>query len=139
MDFKHNREKFMEKIVFEVLDQEYSVYKFCTNYKIDHNIFDNEFISITKTNEEFSVVAISGLLKDFKEKEDNWKILKIMGTLDFSLIGIISEISSILANNGISIFVISTFNTDYIMVKIEKLDNAIKLLEENNYEIQQNV
>jgi hypothetical protein len=124
-----------KKIVFELLDNEYSVYKFSTGCQPDKSIFDNDFISITKTKDEISVVAISGSLEHFDKKEDGWKVLKVSGILDFSLIGIISKISTILANSGISIFVISTYNTDYIMVKTEKLRDAIKVLEENGYDV----
>lgn len=53
--------------------------------------------------------------------------------LDFSLIGILSEISTILAKNGIGIFVVSTYNTDYILVKKENFDRALVLLEAEGY------
>jgi len=128
-----------KKVVLELLSEEYSVYKFGINHQMNKNIFDNEFVSITKTNDELSIVAISGLLNQFEKKEDNWKVLKIIGILDFSLIGIISTISSILANNGISIFVISTYNTDYIMVKVEKITKTIEILKKNNFEIKNNI
>lgn len=61
--------------------------------------------------------------------------MKIEGILDFSLIGILSKISSILAKNQISIFVISTFNTDYILIKEEKIKEAISILIEEGYEV----
>ena len=63
------------------------------------------------------------------------KILRINGILNFNLVGILSKISTILANENISIFVMSTFNTDYIMVKKENIKNAIEILKKNNYEI----
>ena len=125
----------MTEIILELLDKKYSVYKFDTSYQIDNKIFNNDFVSVTKTKNEISVVAITGLFEHFIRKEDNWKILKIDGMLDFTLIGIISKISTILANNGISVFVISTYNTDYIMVKEDKLEETIKVLEKNKYKI----
>ena len=67
--------------------------------------------------------------------EKDWRILKIEGILDFSLIGILSKISSILAKSQISIFVISTFNTDYTLIKEEKIKEAISILIEEGYEI----
>ena len=65
--------------------------------------------------------------------EYNWKAIKIVGTLDFSLIGILSKISTILAQAEISIYALSTYNTDYILVKDDKLEKAIKVLEQNKY------
>jgi hypothetical protein len=92
-------------------------------------------LSLTKTKDELSIVAASGLIEQYDKAENGWRIIKIIGTLDFSLIGIISRISTILANENISVFVISTYNTDYIMVKKENIENAIKALRENDYEI----
>jgi len=122
-------------MILELLDKEYCIYKLDTKDKIDNRIIGDDFISITKTEDEISIVSVSGTLEHFDEKEDAWKILKISGILDFGLIGIISKISTILADQGISIFVISTYNTDYIMVKKDTLEKTIKILEQNNYEI----
>lgn len=60
-------------------------------------------------------------------------MLKIEGILDFSLIGILSKISTILANEKIGIFVVSTYNTDYILVKKENLEKAVESLKKENY------
>ena len=62
------------------------------------------------------------------ERNDGWKAFKIQGILEFSLIGILSAISGILADNKIGIFAISTFNTDYIMVKAENYQRAADIL-----------
>ena len=122
-------------MVLELSDKEYSVYKLNAKDKIDNSIFRDDFISITKTEDEISIVAVSGATEHFEKKEDYWKLLKICGVLDFNLIGIISKISAILADKGISIFVISTFNTDYIMVKKDNLEKAVKILEQNEYTV----
>ena len=124
-----------QKMVLKLLDKDYSVYKFNMNFHIDNDILNDDFISITKTNDEISVVAITGIFEHYVNREDNWKILKIDGILDFTLTGIISKISTILGNNGISVFVISTYNTYYIMVKQDKLEEAIKVLEKDEYRI----
>ena len=64
-----------------------------------------------------------------------WKGFRIQGVLNFSLIGILSEISGILADNNIGIFSVSTFNTDYILVKEENFDRALKVLAFAGYNI----
>ena len=61
-------------------------------------------------------------------RDDGWRGFRIQGVLDFSLIGILSKISGILADNTIGIFAVSTFNTDYILVKAENFDKAMTVL-----------
>ncbi|MFY9177249.1 MAG: ACT domain-containing protein [Caldicoprobacterales bacterium] len=67
--------------------------------------------------------------------EKDWRILKIEGPLDFSLIGILASISTVLAQKGISIFAISTYDTDYILVKNKDISSAIVALTDEGYEI----
>jgi hypothetical protein len=122
-------------MLLELLDGEYSVYKFNIKQPIDKNIFGRDFVSVTKTQDEISIVAVSGTIEDYEKVEGCWKILKMMGILDFSLIGIISKISTILTNGNIGIFVMSTYNTDYIMIKKENIEKAINILIKNEYEI----
>ena len=122
-------------MVLELLGNEYSIYKFDPEFVINGNTLTSDFISITRTKYELSIVAQKNELNGFLEVENGWKILKINGILNFSLVGILSKISTILANENISIFVMSTFNTDYIMVKKENIKNAIEILKKNNYEI----
>lgn len=69
------------------------------------------------------------------ERDDGWKAFRIQGVLDFSLIGILSRISAILAENKIGIFAVSTYNTDYILVKKENYQRALKALETQGYRI----
>ena len=91
--------------------------------------------SVTKTEDEISVVMLQDKISKEIKAEKDWRILKVEGTLDFSLIGILAKISSVLAENQISIFVISTFNTDYILVKEEKIEKAMAVLSQEGYEI----
>ncbi len=69
------------------------------------------------------------------QRDDGWKAFRIQGVLDFSLIGILAEIAKLLAEHGISIFALSTYNTDYILVKKEHYQKALGLLENSGYEI----
>lgn len=103
----------------KVLDGKYGVCRLNPNEKVDWEI--DGFYSITMTQDELSVVCTEKCIPQNIKYEGNWRVLKVEGPLDFSLIGILSFISSILAEKGISIFAISTFDTDYILVKTEKL------------------
>lgn len=69
------------------------------------------------------------------DRDDGWKAFRIQGILDFSLIGILSEISKILAENRIGIFAVSTFNTDYILTKKENYEKALEVLAKAGYEV----
>lgn len=95
-----------------------------------------EYVFTGKTDAEKSLVCITDdVPANVTEREDDWRAFCIEGVLDFSLIGILSEISGILAENKIGIFAVSTFNTDYIFTKKENYDKALKLLENAGYEI----
>lgn len=94
-----------------------------------------EFFSITKTLDELSIVCSEDNIPNDIKCEEGWKALKIEGPLDFSLIGILSKISSLLAKEGISIFAISTYDTDYILVKENHIQNAVMVLLSNGYDV----
>lgn len=95
-----------------------------------------EYCFTGKTDEEKSLVCITEDVPDkVLEREDGWKAFRIQGVLDFSLIGILSKISGLLAENEIGIFAISTFHTDYILTKKENFKKALEVLENNGYEV----
>lgn len=95
-----------------------------------------DFFFIGKTDEEISLVCKSDdTPKKTTERDDGWKGFRIQGILDFSLIGILSELSGILAENHIGIFAVSTFNTDYILVKAENFERALSVLSAQGYTI----
>ena len=101
----------------KVIDNEFSVCKVKDYSEINLN---QEYVFTGSTDEEKSLVCpISLVPNDTIEREDGWRAFRIEGVLDFSLIGILSKISSLLAANKIGIFAISTFNTDYILTKKE--------------------
>ena len=94
------------------------------------------FVFMSKTDDEISLVCESAYVpQNVLIAEDGWKGLKIAGVLDFGLVGIIAKISNILAIVGISVFVVSTYNTDYIFAKAENYEKAIHELENNGYEV----
>ena len=88
-----------------------------------------EFYFIGKTDEELSLVCKTEdvPLKTI-ERDDGWRGFRIQGVLDFSLIGILSKLSGILAEHKIGIFAVSTYNTDYILVKEENFERALTVL-----------
>lgn len=97
---------------------------------------DAPFCFTGRTDEEKSLVCRT---RDVPEntlaREDGWRALRIEGVLEFSLIGILARIASLLAEQAIGIFVVSTFNTDYVLVKKENEDKALRALKGAGYEI----
>lgn len=98
--------------------------------------FESEYCFIAKTDEENSLVCKTDCVPANAVESDNgWRGFRIEGTLDFSLIGILSKISFVLAENNIGIFAVSTYNTDYIFVKEENFSKALTVLADKGYEI----
>ena len=97
---------------------------------------DSEYSFIEKTDEEKSLVCItSEVHQNTIQRDDGWKAFRIQGVLDFSLIGILAKIATILADNGISIFAVSTYNTDYVLIKKENYQKALEVLQTTGYKI----
>ncbi len=112
---------------------DFSVCKVEDFARVDVN---KEFTFIGNTDEENSLVCLtSNVPLNTIERDDGWKAFRIQGILDFSLIGILSRISGILSENKIGIFAISTFNTDYVLVKKENYQRALEALEKAGYSI----
>ena len=106
----------------------------CKLSRIEDADLSAGFFFLGKTDEEISLVCrTEDTPENTLAREDGWRAFRIQGVLDFSLIGILSKISGILADNGIGIFVVSTYNTDYILVKKENFDRAMEVLSEAGY------
>ncbi len=117
----------------KVIDKAFSVCKVTSLQQVD---LEDEYVFIGKTSEEISVVCETQKVPQKVEGvEHGWCALKIQGILDFSLIGILAPIATLLAEAEIGIFVVSTFNTDYILIKQEQLDKAKEVLTQNQYTI----
>lgn len=116
----------------KILEYDFSV---CKVKELNPSYLEDEFCFIGKTDEELSLVCLTEKApEDAYEREDGWRAFRIQGILDFSLIGILSKISGILAENRIGIFAVSTYNTDYILLKSENLERAVAVLKEAGYD-----
>ena len=98
--------------------------------------FESDYYFTGRTDEENSLVCITANVPDnATSRDDGWKAFRIQEVLDFSLVGILSKISALLAENNIGIFAVSTYNTDYILTKKENYDKALQVLADAGYEI----
>ncbi len=94
------------------------------------------FFFIGKTDEEVSLVCrTEDTPANTLAREDGWRGFRVAGVLDFSLTGILAKLSAVLAEQGIGIFAVSTYNTDYILVKKEDLGRALAALAAAGYEV----
>lgn len=122
--------KYME---LEELKYDLTVCKLADIIDIDP---DDEFYFLGRTDEEISLVCRTENTPDNAiEREDGWRGFRIRGVLDFSLTGILAGLSGILAENMIGIFAVSTYNTDYILVKKENFEHAMNVLCDAGYKI----
>lgn len=104
----------------------------------DYSLVDWEtmFCFTGRTDAERSLVCRTQDVPDnATAREDGWRAMRITGTLDFSLIGVLAGISAVLAENGIGIFVLSTYDTDYILTKQKTYARALQLLAQAGYQI----
>lgn len=104
----------------------------------DYTLVDRKavFCFSGQTDAERSLVCRTQDVPDnVTAREDGWRAMRITGTLDFSLIGVLAGISAVLAENGIGIFVLSTYDTDYILAKQETYARALQLLAQAGYRI----
>jgi uncharacterized protein len=127
------------KLTLSILENMFGIYRLDPVSEIPAWACEGSFFSITKTPEELSVVCPeSSIPTNIPEKgraERGWSCLKVEGPLDFGLTGILAEISRILAEKGVSIFAVSTYDTDYILVREIDLERAAKALTEEGYKI----
>ena len=115
------------------LEHDFSV---CKIKSIEQVNFSHEYVFVQQTPDEISLICETKYTpSDYIACEHGWSALKVSGILDFGLVGIIAKITNILAEAGFSIFVISTFNTDYILLKSDTFDRGVRELMNNGYSI----
>lgn len=130
---EENEEEKEESLQLQVIPETFSICQ-VENYRgID---IDQPFVFTGRTDEEKSLVCpVSMVPESTLDRSDGWKMFRICGQLDFSLIGILAELSSVFAKAEIGIFAISTYNTDYVLVKDKDYRKAIKALDRAGYRV----
>ncbi|MEW6991700.1 ACT domain-containing protein [Colwelliaceae bacterium 6441] len=125
----------MATLTLKLLNEYFSIHSLAVDSKIPEQVFNAPIYFIGKTFEEISIVLPSNIELASEDVEPDWQALEVVGPLDFNLTGILSSISTVLANEKISIFAVSTFDTDYILVKSNKINDAIDALRNNNFQV----
>lgn len=114
----------LKTLKLSILEHTYAVCRLSPDSQLPEWIDKNDFWSVTKTNDELSIVCRQKNIPADTKAERGWSIIKVEGPLDFGLTGILASIANPLAKAKISIFAVSTFDTDYILVKDDQIDLA---------------
>jgi len=113
----------------------YTIHSFAADTAVPSVVLEQPTYFLAKTREEISIVIDARVPLDSLGQESNWRCLEILGPLGFSATGIHAKIATTLADAHVCIFSLSTFDTDYILVKWDKLDTAIKALRAKGYQV----
>ena len=122
----------MKPLRLTVLQGEFSVWRLAADAPLP-SIKPDRFLSMTRTNDELSVVSLSTDVPEGVMAETGWRCLKVEGPLAFEMTGVLAAISAPLAHAEIAIFVVSTYDTDYLLVKAADLDRACATLRDEGF------
>lgn len=124
------------KLTLSILPETLVICQMDKDARIPDWLLASTFYSITKTAEELSVVCPQTNVPEGIKRDEGWRCLKVEGPLDFSAAGILASLTMPLAKEGISVFAMSTYNTDYLLVKERHLEKAVQILAQNEHQIQ---
>jgi hypothetical protein len=119
---------YSRKISLRILPDLMAICRFDPAATVPKWVDEPGFYSVTRTPEELSVVCSAERVPPGAESETGWRCLQLLGSFNFSEVGIISSLTQPLAASGVSVFVISSFTTDYLMIKEKDLSKAIGAL-----------
>lgn len=123
----------MAGLKLKLLEDNFTIHRFSPTAQIPDKVLGDAFFGIIKTDEELCIVCRSLLALDSEHSDRGWSCIKVLGPLDLTETGILAKLSKVLAEAQISIFAISTYDTDYILVKTVKTNKAISALKAAGY------
>ncbi len=125
-------------LTLQVLDGQFAVHRLPAGSEIPGQVWESDFFTVSRTDEELSIVCRAEIPVSAEKSVDGWSCFKVLGPLDFSLTGVLAGLAACLADAGVSLFAISTYDTDYILVKFDRLEAARRALEASGYSIVSN-
>ena len=123
----------MSGLKLKILNGEYVMHQVEPNGIIPESVIKSDFYSITKTDDEISIIAEAMIPIEGNKVETGYSCIQLVGEFDVSITGIWARITTILANAGIAVLAIATYNTDYFLVKSLHLDKAVAAFKENGF------
>lgn len=112
-----------------ILPERYAVCRLTPDSNFPDWARPGDFLSFVRTSDELSVICLERYVPPQVKAELGWRIIQVQGPLDFNLVGVLASITTPLARAGVSVFALSTFDTDYILVKEDSLDKALEALQ----------
>lgn len=121
----------MAQLTLRLLSELFAVSRMKIDDALPKWAVDAPWFSITKTDDELSIVSHEAAVPEHIKSEKGWRMFKVLGPLDFSMVGVLARLSNTMKKSGISIFVVSTYDTDYLMVKETEVMKAKNAFEGN--------
>lgn len=121
---------------FVLLPEKFAICRFDPDTEVPHWSMRGEFFSITRTSDELSIVCAESYVAQAPRCERSWRCLKLQGPFAFSAVGVLSSITAPIAEAGVGLFAISTYDTDYLLIKEDSLEEAIGALLQAGHKVQ---
>ena len=125
----------MPKQTLSVLPNKFIIHSLSVDAKNPSKVFKSPLYFIGKTNDELSIVVPESVNISSDESDVDWRVLEVLGPLQLSMVGIMAQIGNVLATAKVSIFIVSTFETDFFLVKQKDLEIATNALEKDGYKV----
>ena len=126
----------MKKLSLSLMPHTYAVCQFHPDKHIPYWALLGDFVSLTRTHEELSIVCQQDNVPDEIQAERGWRCVQVQGAFDFSVAGVNASLAIPLAEADISVLAIATYATDYLLIKEENVERAIQVLEQAGHSIQ---
>lgn len=127
----------MKRLIVDVRPGDYSVTRLAPDAPVPSGLLDltGVLVSVTRTPDEVSVIAPASFPLGGGSSEKGWRLLTVRGPLEFTLTGIMAALAGELAAAGVSLFALSTYDTDHLLVKQADLDRAVTALRASGHEL----
>jgi len=126
----------VKRLVVDVRPGDYSVLRLASDTPVPAGLLDaSGLVSVTRTPDELSIVCPTEVAPESDTRDHGWRLLTVRGPLEFTLTGIMAALSGELAAAGVSLFALSTYDTDHLLVKDENLRRAVLALSEAGHEV----
>lgn len=123
----------MEKLTLTLLTQGFCIHRLPCDSELDPKLINTKLVFIARTEDELSILCPETCSVSSDRSQPNWRGLMVNGPLAFEMIGVLSGLATCLANRQVSIFAVSTFDTDYLFIQEKELRTALQALEESGY------
>jgi len=123
----------MNGLKLKILNDEYAMHQLPPDGKFPKDVFKADFYSVTRTDDELSIIAPAKIPIKSNKVETDYSCMQLIGEFEVSITGVWASITTTLADAGISVLAVTTYNTDYFLVKTSQLKKAVAAFKKNGY------